>query len=278
MSSPSDPPPNAKGVPPTLPPRSPDDHKGTFGTVLVVAGSRGMLGAAILAARGALRGGAGLVRACLPANLMAPLTVAVPSATTLSRSTPVARWLEGVDAVLAGPGLSNTPGTRKLVRELVSRCEVPLVLDADALNSLAPVEGRLEARSVLVSTPHPGEAARLLGSTAAAVQRDRQRAAARLVKAVGGVIVLKGSRTIVTDGSQHYTNTTGNPGMATGGSGDVLAGLLAALLAQGMDPFGAACLAVHAHGRAGDLVAERLSQTGMIAEDLPDALAEVLEP
>lgn len=277
MSSGSEPTPGPQ-VPRSLPPRSPDDHKGTFGTVLTVAGSSGMLGAAILAARGALRGGAGLVRACLPPDLMALLTVAVPGATTISRSTPVARWLDGADAVLAGPGLSNSPGTRKLVRELVSRCEVPLVLDADALNALAPIEGRLEARSDLVSTPHPGEAARLLGSTTGAVQRDRQRAAARLVKAVGGVIVLKGARTIVTDGLQNYTNTTGNPGMATGGSGDVLAGLLAALLAQGMDPFGAACLAVHAHGRAGDLVAERLSQTGLTAEDLPDALAEVLEP
>lgn len=293
MPSSSDPPPRqsrSKGkpkasgnvpgprVPPSLPPRSAEDHKGVFGTVLLVAGSTGMLGASILAARGALRGGAGLVRACLPPELMALHTVAVPAATTVSRSSPMARWLEGSDAVLAGPGLSNTPATRKLVRELVSRCEVPLVLDADALNALAPIEGRLETRSALISTPHPGEAARLLGTTAAAVQRDRQRAAARLVKAVGGVIVLKGARTIVTDGVQNYTNTTGNPGMATGGSGDVLAGLLAALLAQGMNPFGAACLAVHAHGRAGDLVAQRLSQTGMTAEDLPDALAEVLEP
>ena len=266
-----------KGVP-KLPARTPDGHKGTFGTVLLVAGSSGMLGASILAARGALRGGAGLVRASLPPGLMAPFTVAVPAATTLSRNSSMARWLEGVDAVLAGPGLSNTAGTLELVRELLTRCRVPMVLDADALNVLAPVKGGLAGPPALVSTPHPGEAARLLGTTPAAVQRDRQGAAARLVEAVGGVIVLKGAGTIVTDGVQTYTNGTGNPGMATGGSGDVLAGLLAALLAQGMEPFSAACLAVHAHGRAGDLVAGRLSQTGLTAEDLPNALAEVLEP
>jgi NAD(P)H-hydrate epimerase len=256
----------------------PDGHKGTFGTVLLVAGSSGMLGASILAARGALRGGAGLVRASLPPGLMAPLTVAVPAATTVSRNSSMARWLEGVDAVLAGPGLSDTAGTLDLVRELLTRCRVPMVLDADALNVLAPVKGGLAGPRALVSTPHPGEAARLMGISTAAVQRDRQGAAARLVEAVGGVIVLKGAGTIVTDGMQTYTNSTGNPGMATGGSGDVLAGLLAALLAQGMEPFSAACLAVHAHGRAGDLVAGRLSQTGLTAEDLPNALAEVLEP
>ena len=180
--------------------------------------------------------------------------------------------------MLAGPGLSDTAGTLDLVRELLTRCRVPMVLDADALNVLAPVKGGLAGPRALVSTPHPGEAARLLGISTAAVQRDRHGAAARLVEAVGGVIVLKGAGTIVTDGMQTYTNSTGNPGMATGGSGDVLAGLLAALLAQGMEPFSAACLAVHAHGRAGDLVAARLSQTGLTAEDLPNALAEVLEP
>ena len=245
---------------------------------MLVAGSSGMLGASILAARGALRGGAGLVRACLPPGLMASLTVAVPAATTVSRSSAVTRWLEGVDAVVAGPGLSNTQGTRKLVRELLARCQVPMVLDADGLNVLAPIEARPRSRAALVLTPHPGEAARLLDTTTAAVQRDRPRAAARLAKVAGGVIVLKGAGTIVTDGKHSYTNRTGNPGMATGGSGDVLAGLMGSLLALGMDPFDAACLAVQAHGRAGDLVAGRLSETGLTAEDLPAALAEVLEP
>ncbi len=263
---------------PALPARSPDAHKGSFGTVLVVAGSVGMLGAAILAARGALRGGGGLVRAWVPPGLMVPLTVAVPAATTVSRGLALGRSLEGVDAVVAGPGLGAGASTRKLVVDLLARCQVPLVLDADALNVLAPIEARLKCRGPVVLTPHPGEAARCLGSTPAVVQKDRPRAAARLVKATGGVIVLKGAGTIVTDSKRIYINRSGNPGMATAGSGDVLAGLLGSLLAQGMDPFDAACLAVDAHGRAGDLLAKRLSQTGLTAEDLPGALAEVLEP
>jgi NAD(P)H-hydrate epimerase len=261
---------------PRLPPRPRDGHKGTFGTVLVIAGSNGMLGAAILCARGAVRGGAGLVRACLPAPLLAPFTIAVPAATTLWRSGPPERWCQGVTAVVAGPGLGRGVLTRRMVKGLLRSAQVPLVLDADALNELAPLRAPLRARAGAVLTPHPGEAARLLGVSTAEIQDDRSRFVAELARQSGNCVVLKGSGSLVCDGERLFENTTGNPGMATGGTGDVLAGLIGALLAQGMAPFDAACLGVHVHGRAGDLAAERISPVGMSAEDLPLLIAEVL--
>jgi len=150
------------------------------------------------------------------------------------------------------------------------------VLDADALNVLAPLRRAIAPAVPVVLTPHPGEAARLLGWSTPQVQADRTGALRELTRRSGAVVVLKGARTLVGDGARWFQNTTGNPGMATGGSGDVLAGLLGALLAQGLAPFEASCLAVHAHGRAGDLVARRLGEVGLIASDLPAALAEVL--
>jgi NAD(P)H-hydrate epimerase len=262
---------------PVLPQRPRGAHKGTFGTVLLVAGSEGMLGAAILAARGALRGGAGLVRAALPRGLQSPFTVAAPAATTLPRTGAALRTaLAAADAVVCGPGLGTRPATRSLVRALLREAKVPLVLDADALNVLAPLRAPLRAQASVLLTPHPGEAARLLGTTAEKVQEDRPAAAAELARRSAQIAVLKGAGTIVTDGERRFVNRTGNPGMASGGTGDVLAGLLGALLAQGIAPFDAACLAVHAHGKAGDLVANRLSEAGLCAEDLPLAIAEVL--
>lgn len=261
---------------PKLPPRRRDSHKGNFGTVLVIAGSEGMLGAAILCARAALRGGAGLVRACLPAALRAPFMVAVPSATTLARSGAPSRWLADVSAVVLGPGLGAGAGTRRLVTAVLRAARVPLVLDADALNVLAPLRSRLRTRAPVVITPHPGEAARLLGTTPEKIQNGRVAAVAELALQSGKTALLKGSGSLVTDGSRLFANRTGNPGMAKGGTGDVLAGLIGALLAQGMDPFDAACLGVHVHGKAGDLAARRISTPGMCADDLPLLIAEVL--
>jgi len=261
---------------PRLRAREPGGHKGTYGTVGLLCGSDGMLGAAILCARGALRGGAGLVRACLPEHLMAPFTVAVPAATTLARSHDPTGLVGGVDAVVVGPGL----GTRELgpqqVRQLLRSTSVPTVLDADGLNLIAPLDQSLAASAPVVLTPHPGEAARLLGKTSADVQQDREAAVLELVQRSGQICVLKGAGTLVSDGARVFENRTGNPGLATGGTGDVLAGLMGALLAQGMAAFEAACLAVHVHGRAGDLVAGRLSEAGLCAEDLPLAIAEVM--
>jgi NAD(P)H-hydrate epimerase len=262
---------------PELPPRRSDAHKGDFGRVLVVAGSREMVGAAVLCARAATRSGAGLVRVALPPELVPLLPLAVPEATTCERRVPqLRRQLAEADAVVIGPGLSTAATTRTHVQTVLDHAAVPVVLDADALNVLAPLAERLASRAPLLLTPHPGEAARLLGTTSKAVQRDRPAAVEQLCRKSGAVTVLKGEGTLVCDGERLFKNRTGNPGMATGGSGDVLGGLLAALLARGLDPFDAACLAVCTHGAAGDRVCRDLGVSGLVASDLCDAIAKEL--
>lgn len=261
---------------PSLPPRAEDSHKGSYGTVVVVAGSGGMLGAAILASRAALRSGAGLVVGCVPAELRGVFAAAVPCATSRARTGSASAWLAGASAAVVGPGLTDSDATRQLVADVCEAASVPMVLDADALNVLAPLDAPVVPNGAAILTPHPGEAGRLLGCASAEVQGRREDCAVELARRSGQVVVLKGAGTLVTDGERLYTNATGNPGMATGGSGDVLSGLLGALLAQGLPPFDAACLGVHVHGAAGDLVAQRLSQAGLTAEDLPLAIAEVL--
>jgi len=176
-----------------------------------------------------------------------------------------------------GPGLGQTLGVKSVVRAVLVAIQIPVVLDADALNVLAPdaAEALRKARVPLIIMPHPGEAARLLGTSAKDVQTDRQGAAMRLV-GLGTVAVLKGAGTVVCDGRRIYVNETGNPGMATAGSGDVLTGLTAALIASGIAPFDAAVLAVWVHGRAGDLAAERMGVLGLTALDILGCLPEVL--
>lgn len=267
------------------PPLQPDAHKGDRGTVLVVAGSPGMFGAAILCATAAHRGGAGLVQVALPPQLQCLLPLAVPTATTLSRQArPLAAAVGAADAIVLGPGLGATAATRRLVQQVLRRAEVPVVLDADALNVLSPLVPQcLASRARLVLTPHPGEAARLLGVTTQAVQADRRAAVRALVARSGATVVLKGRGTLVagvpgSDGvpaAACWQNRTGGPALATGGSGDVLAGLLAALLAQGLPCWHACCLAVAVHGLAGDRLA-RTRGRGLLASDLPLAIAEVL--
>jgi len=259
------------------PPLPAGAHKGDRGTVLVVAGSHDMFGAAILCATAAHRGGAGLVQVALPTALQPLLPLALPTATTVARSPrSLAAAVAAAKAIVMGPGLGNTPATKRLVGAVLQQAIVPVVLDADALNVLSPwVPRRPACRAGLVLTPHPGEAARLLGTTTAAVQADRRAAVRDLVARSGAIVVLKGSGTLVGSGALLWQNRTGGPALATGGSGDVLAGLLAALLAQGLPPFDAACLAVEVHGGAGD----RLAQTrgrGLLASDLPLAIAEIL--
>ena len=262
---------------PKLPPRARDAHKGDHGVLLLLAGSRLMLGAAILAARGALRSGLGLLRVALPTASCPLFPLAVPAATTLDRDDETAEsMVRAVDALAIGPGLGTDPVAAALVSASLSvRGSRPAVLDADALTLLAPLrsprESALDARCVL--TPHVGEAARLLGVTVDSIRADRRAAALRLQRVSSAVVVLKGADTLVTDGERIYTNTTGNPGMATGGSGDVLTGVIGALLAQGLSAFDAACLGVHVHGLAGDRVAAASSRTGLCAEDLPPAIA-----
>ena len=266
-----------------------DAHKGLYGHVLLVAGSRGMAGAAILAARASVRGGAGLTTVAAPGELLQALAAGSPESMAIAVASDRAGALDegAVDALLAaaaarsvvaaGPGLGRAAGTAAAIGRLALATDRPLVLDADAL---APFEGgleRLAGRSApTVLTPHPGELARLLGRTAAEVQDDRLAAARAAAAASGAVVVLKGDRTLIAapDG-EAWINDTGGPALATGGSGDVLTGLLAARLAQGDEPTVAATLAVHLHGLAGELAAERSGgpalPAGQLADEIPAA-------
>ena len=267
-----------------LPARARETHKGDHGRVVVVAGSQGKTGAARLAGTGALRSGAGLVTVALPASCVGQvaavpeyMTSALPETedgTVRDTAADVVLAL-GADVVAVGPGLGVGPGPRALVRALVERVPEPLVLDADALNVLADEPGRLAIRRdrVTVATPHPGEMARLAGTTVADVQANRIEVARRFAEAQGVHVVLKGARTVIAAPSGVVqVNTTGNPGMATGGTGDVLTGVVAAWLAQVDDVGAATALAVHLHGRAGDLAANRVGETALVAGDVADHL------
>ncbi|MCX5674011.1 MAG: NAD(P)H-hydrate dehydratase [Planctomycetota bacterium] len=273
---------------PKPPVRPADAHKGTAGLVLIVAGSRGMAGAAALTGLAALRAGAGLVRIATPDRVLDTVAGLAPCCTTsplpddgahLAREAAqvVLKLAEGQHAIAMGPGLGQTDGVAGVVQAVLAHAAIPVVLDADGLNVLgrhAHIAFKA-ARAPIIITPHPGEAARLLGVTTQEVQADREAAAARLA-ALGAVAVLKGRGTVVTDGNRLYVNTTGNPGMATGGAGDVLTGMLAALVAGGMKPFEAAVLAAWAHGRAGDLAAQRRGILGLTALDILDCVPQAL--
>jgi ADP-dependent NAD(P)H-hydrate dehydratase len=277
---------------PRLAARAPDSHKGTFGRVLVLAGSRGMSGAAALTGTAALRGGAGLVRVATAQGVSAAVAGHEPSYLTWplpedadgmigTAALPELLELAQANDVLAvGPGLGQSPAVCQVVRTLIASARKPVVLDADGIFAIRDQLG--EIAPPLVLTPHPGEFARLVGATTAAVQADRTAAAVRFARDYRVVLVLKGHHTVVSDGDAVYVNQTGNPGMATGGSGDVLTGVVAALLAQGMRSFDAAVLGVFVHGRAGDLAARELGELSLIASDLlrylPAAFSSVARP
>jgi NAD(P)H-hydrate epimerase len=270
---------------PRLLPRAADSHKGSYGRVLVVGGSRGMSGASILCASAALRGGAGLVRLAVPAAILSIVSAANPCYTTAGlphdengRLTDAAEvelleLAQNNDVIAAGPGLGEGPGISAVVRALLKITAGPLVLDADGLNALAGYLDHLTtAGGPIIMTPHPGEFSRLLGITIDAVQAHRQELAVRFATERKVVLVLKGHETLVTDGRRLYRNLTGNPGMATGGTGDVLTGVIAALLGQGLQPFEAAQLGVYLHGLAGDLGRNVLGEVSLTAADLLDYL------
>lgn len=271
-----------------VPVRSPDAHKGHCGHVLVLAGSFGKTGAAQLAARAALRGGAGLVTLVAPASLYPIYAAAVLEAMTDSLPDRDGRFLfdekrlrrlvEGKDAIAVGPGIGTDEDALRIVRWLLLS-GLPVVLDADALNCLA---GRLEllreARAATLLTPHPGEMARLLGISTAQVQSDRVEIARRFAVEHRCTLVLKGARTVIADSSGYVRiNPTGNPGMASGGMGDVLTGLLGALLAQGLNPTGAARLGVYLHGAVADEIAAAHGEIGLLASDVIAGLPRGLE-
>ena len=280
---------------PELPQRKPDSHKGDFGRVLVVGGARGMIGAPALASHAALRSGAGLVTVAVPETVQLAVASLCPCATSIplkcSRDGDLSPQAVGQmlaaadvsDVLAVGPGMGVSGGADNIVRAAIGQ-DRPVVLDADGLNNLARIDGWAGLRRCpLVLTPHPGEMARLTGKSIKQIQSDRKASAVAAARnwvgntGVPPVIVLKGAGTVVTDGLRVFINKTGNPGMATGGTGDVLTGLIAALIGQGLDTFDAACLGVHLHGLAGDLAAEKLGQTSLIASDLIDFLPEAIK-
>lgn len=279
-------------VTPRLPARPADSNKVTVGRVLVVGGSPPMAGAPALAGLGALRGGAGLVKVAVPQGIQ-PISASFrPEATTLglpqtragalgrAAFDAVRQIVNDWDAVVLGPGLGRNRSTQELVRSLIRSVRKPLVLDADALFAAIGACDTLQAREApTVITPHEGEAARLLEQSSDEVRADREAAVAALAEATGAVAVLKGPGTLVCDGTQIHVNETGGPVLATGGTGDVLAGLVGALLAgmegTGLDPFACACIAVHAHGAAADAVAGARDR-GVLASELADGIPEAL--
>jgi|YelNatPaOPRAMG01_1025707.scaffolds.fasta_scaffold00118_45 NAD(P)H-hydrate epimerase len=273
-----------------LPQRPSDAHKNRVGVVYVLAGSTGMTGAATLTSLSALRAGSGLVYLGIPASLNPilemkatevithPLPEAVPGATGLEAWEMLAPRLHNVDVLAVGPGLGTHPSTAELVRRIVEEVPLPLVLDADGLNNLqGQAELLTRRRGPTVITPHPGELARLCGLQTRQIVADRIEVARRFAQEWQVVLVLKGSPTVTaTPDGRVLVNTTGNAGMATGGSGDVLTGVIASFLGQGLGPVEAAWLGVYVHGLAGDVARERLGQMGMIAGDILRTLPSVL--
>lgn len=275
---------------PQLRPRQPDSHKGDYGRALVIGGSLGLSGAIAMAGKATLRSGAGLVTLAVPRSVQDVVAAFEPAYMTRGLADAEGRIsASAADELIAlsqhattlalGPGLGRSPSLTKFVVRLYGEVDKPMVVDADGLFALAEKEAAIATpRGPRVITPHPGEFTRLTGEPYDAAKRAE--AAAKLAQrdaTKNTVVVLKGHRTVVTDGSRMSVNQTGNPGMATGGTGDVLTGVITGLLCQGLSPFDAARLGVHIHGRAGDLAAEELGQVSMIASDLLEYLPRAFQ-
>ena len=274
-----------------LPARPRDGHKGTFGTVVVLAGSQGFTGAAYLAAMGAARGGAGLVRLLVAQSIypilaekcteviVGPVPEISPGVVGHASLSGILRSFAGADAGVIGPGLGRDASTRRLIEDLVPRVAAPLVLDADALNLLSEhrtILPRLSPHMVL--TPHPAEFGRLSGLETSAVQQDRRGIASRFAKVWNKVVVLKGAGTVIAAPDGRVTlNPIATPALASGGTGDVLAGLIAGLMGQKLPPFEAAVTGVHLHSLAGMDLEASLGQAGVLASDLLPQLPRVME-
>lgn len=266
---------------PRLAPRRPDAHKGDFGRALLIGGSRGMAGAIALSGMACVRSGAGLVKLAVPECVLDTIAGFEPSYMTVplvydssgylfpQAFEQLAPHLEVATCVACGPGLGRSHDLTLLVHKLYTTVKQPLVIDADGLNALAALpDGLANPGGPRILTPHPGEFARLIKSDAK-LSRDQQIARAQQLAAERNIVILlKGQHTIITDGSQTATNTTGNPGMATGGTGDILTGIITALICQGLAPFEAAVLGAHVHGLAGDMAVAELGEVSLIASDL----------
>lgn len=268
-----------------LPDRNPWGHKGNFGKLLLLCGSRGYTGAAFFAAMGALRSGAGLVFLGVPESIYGiesvklnePVIFPLPDAggrLSADAVPEILTRLHQMDAVLVGPGLGQSEGTLAVVRAVLEKAECPVVVDADGINVLSAHRDLLRGRkSPTILTPHDGEFARLGG----VIGEDRMAAAAALAEELGCTVLLKGHETCITDGTDGYINPTGNPGMAVGGSGDVLAGVITAMLGAGLPPLEAAACGAWLHGAAGDRCAAELGQYGMLPTDMLSALPRLMK-
>ena len=268
-----------------LPNRDPFAHKGKFGKILLLCGSEGYTGAATLASMGALRSGAGLVFLGVPRSIYAieavKLTEAIvfplPEKDGKLSTTAIPEILERLpklDAVLVGPGLGQSEGVCDVVKTVLQEAKCSVVLDADGINVMSRHMDILRGRTApTILTPHDGEFARLGG----VIGENRMAAAEQMAKELGCIMLLKGHRTVITDGSATYINHTGNPGMAVGGSGDVLAGIITSLLGQGIAPLEAAACGAWLHGAAGDLCAAEMGQYGMLPTDMLNVLPRLLK-
>lgn len=265
-------------------------HKGTYGHLLSVCGSRNMPGAAYLSAKAALRSGVGLVTAAFPECIYTTMSIKLDEALLLpldetpegsiSKGSTAKLWgvLEKYSAILIGCGISSDEDTAEVVRFIIENSRVPVIIDADGLNAISTdIEVLRNAQCPIIITPHPKEMSRLNGVSVDLIQSDRIKYASEFAKEYGVTVVLKGSNTVVSgkDSSRTYVNATGNSGLAKGGSGDVLSGIIGAFLAQGIHPFTAATAGVYIHGRCADNVADRLSQTGMLPTDVIDELSRI---
>ena len=268
-----------------LPDRNPNAHKGDFGKILLLCGSKGYTGAAALAAMGALRSGAGLVYLGVPESiyiiesvkLTEPVVFPLPdeggklSADALQE---ISAMLPKMDAVLIGPGLGISDGTFQIVKYILDEAKCPVVLDADGISLISTHKDLLRGRtSATILTPHEGEFQRLMGTPC----HDRTIDAMHAAMDLNVIMVLKGHETVITDGTVCYINSTGNPGMAVGGCGDVLAGMITSLLGQGIAPLQAAACGAWLHGAAGDICAESIGQYGMLPSDMLEVLPRLLK-
>lgn len=256
-----------------LPRRKKNSHKGSFGKVLIVAGSKGMAGAAALCAKAALRAGAGLVRISCIDDILNIVQTLTPEATCISRDETVNVCSE-YDSIVIGPGIGINEENQKLIFQVIDRYKGNLILDADALTLIKDnIENLKNSKANIIITPHEGEAARILGLDSKEINENRIKACNKLVEITGATVVLKGSITLVgSKDGKVYFNSTGNPGMATAGSGDVLAGIIASLAAQGIPPDKVALVSVFIHGLAGDIMSCKVGEYGLISSDLPLAI------
>lgn len=268
-----------------LPDRDPWAHKGDFGKILLLCGSKGYTGAAALSATGALRSGAGLVYLGVPESIYAIEAIKLTEPIVFSLQddmgmlsakacSEIVNCLSGKDAVLIGPGIGQAEGTFLAVKTVLENFPGPVVLDADGINVIKAHKDIVRGRTApTIITPHDGEFCRLFGRLPA----DRIQDAAALAKELDAVVLLKGHETVITDGKNCYINKTGNPGMAVGGSGDVLSGIIVSLLGQGLSPLEAAACAAWLHGAAGDICQEEIGQYGLLPSDMVQVLPRLLK-